>query len=244
MRACGRERLPDQAAYANEESLAVVVFPIVLRVLGTRYASPRGMQSRRSRYAPTLNTGEKRTCSSVFIVTAVAWPASILPPMEQRRRVRATACALAACIITRRRVREGEVREKPVRAQAAQAARARITAFIGLFSLRYFSWSEPAPVHGFHETLTRHESRLLCFSRDTAYESRLYRLFPFPGPQIFLLERTKPPSMVFTKHESRDTKRPRLLPDAWVFFFKLRPSDARRRNTGGSPSRSRMRLTL
>ena len=38
MRACGRERLPDQAAYANEESLAVVVFPIVLRVLGTRYA--------------------------------------------------------------------------------------------------------------------------------------------------------------------------------------------------------------
>ena len=57
MRACGRERLPDQAAYANEESLAVVVFPIVLRVLGTRYASPRQMQSRRIRYAPHAFTG-------------------------------------------------------------------------------------------------------------------------------------------------------------------------------------------
>ena len=72
MRACGRERLPDQAAYANEESLAVVVFPIVLRELGTRYASPRRMQSRRIRYAPTHKSGEKRTCSSASIVTALS----------------------------------------------------------------------------------------------------------------------------------------------------------------------------
>ena len=34
------------------------------------------------------------------------------------------------------------------------------------------------------------------------YESRLFR---FTGRQAFLLERTRPPPMVFTKHESRNT---------------------------------------
>ena len=41
------------------------------------------------------------------------------------------------------------------------------------------------------------------FSRNTSHESRLLRFY---GRQTFLVERTRLPPKVFTKHESRDTK--------------------------------------
>ena len=58
------------------------------------------------------------------------------------------------------------------------------------------SGANQAPSHGFHE------------SRDTKHETRLFietRPFRFTGRQTFLLERTRPPPMVFTNHETRDT---------------------------------------
>ena len=46
---------------------------------------------------------------------------------------------------------------------------------------------------------TNHETRNTGFPES--------RPFPFTGRQIFLLERTRPPTMVFTNHETRVTKR-------------------------------------
>ena len=80
----------------------------------------------------------------------------------------------------------------------------RITAFT-LFSLLSCKlWSgmarhgrPPSPRTGNKAFQVFHESRV------TNHETRLFRPFPFTGRQAFLLERIRPPTMVFTNHETR-----------------------------------------
>ena len=64
------------------------------------------------------------------------------------------------------------------------------------------------PIAAFLRIVERHGAAMARHGRppSPAQATRPFRSFPFTGRQTFLLERTRPPSMVFTKHETRVTK--------------------------------------
>ena len=107
----------------------------------------------------------------------------------------------------------------------------RITAFY--FSAAFASCGAAMARHG------RPPSPAPALSLYGFHETRLFRSFPFTGRQAFLLERTRPPTKLFTNHarnESQLFPAPRRLPGfPGISHHFPAPPEPLRRSRSASP---------